>query len=427
MKFNYIDENKIEQKIFMKFRYRKQNTSLLLIIAFFFHIGCNNNAKPKTAVPVEFQELENLVVYSEDVSPTKEISFTKAAVYGDNEDVLIGRIGSIAVDDLSRVFIADVQRQVINVFGPDGELITELGRQGRGPGEFGFIKRLHIRNNSLHVFDSRQGRVSVVNLETLDFKNTLVLAQNKRDLPVLNTAEPFVDEIYVRNDESYLVKFKMDNRNNNSQLWMNFDFIGAYYVQDANGRIISEEILKLDEAIGTNISTPSSNAVLSFHLKQFFGNKLITTSKEDLIYVAEPDHFLVKVYNSDGSYLNSFFYPIQKFLFTEESAKEAKITDGLIEIVKSVDLPENWPALVDMKLDNQNRLWIVTTVENMENYGWWVLEDSGELITRFEWTRDKPIEYIHNNYIYTKETEEITSNEVVVRYKIEFEDLIINQ
>ena len=74
-----------------------------------------------------------------------------------------------------------------------------------------------------------------------------------------------------------------------------------------------------------------------------------------------------------------------------------------------------------MFVDDENRLWISTIVEDFDVYEWWVLEENGEMITRFEWPRDEPIEMIKNDYLYTKETEDETGVQQVVRYRVEME------
>jgi len=65
-----------------------------------------------------------------------------------------------------------------------------------------------------------------------------------------------------------------------------------------------------------------------------------------------------------------------------------------------------------------NRLWVFTIVEDFDVYEWWVLELSGELITRFEWPREEPIEVIKNGKMYTRQTDEETGLEQIVRYGI---------
>jgi hypothetical protein len=68
--------------------------------------------------------------------------------------------------------------------------------------------------------------------------------------------------------------------------------------------------------------------------------------------------------------------------------------------------------------DDSNRLWVSTIVEDFDVYEWWVLEDNGELITKFDWPRDEPIEVIKNGKMYTRQTDEETGLERIVRYQI---------
>jgi hypothetical protein len=147
------------------------------------------------------------------------------------------------------------------------------------------------------------------------------------------------------------------------------------------------------------------------------------------MYLAEPDHFLVKTYSPTGDYQSAFFYPFRKIPLTRESADEAGVSDRRrvsgreISLMDTVELPETWPVLTDMKVDDQDRLWIATTVEDMSIYEWWVLEKTGEMITRFEWPRNEPIEVVKNGYMYTRETDEETGLQRIVRYGIEFEEV----
>ena len=53
------------------------------------------------------------------------------------EEVLFGRIGSIAVDDEGRMYVLDSQALNVRVFDSAGEYIETLGGPGEGPGELG--------------------------------------------------------------------------------------------------------------------------------------------------------------------------------------------------------------------------------------------------------------------------------------------------
>lgn len=47
-----------------------------------------------------------------------------------------GRIGSVVVDGLDRIWVADVLANRLKVFDSAGRFVREIGRKGRGPGEF---------------------------------------------------------------------------------------------------------------------------------------------------------------------------------------------------------------------------------------------------------------------------------------------------
>ena len=79
----------------------------------------------------------------------------------------------------------------------------------------------------------------------------------------------------------------------------------------------------------------------------------------------------------------------------------------MIQHVPEVQLPETWPALNDMLVDDEKRLWISTIMEDFDVNEWWVIEDNGNVIAKFEWPRDEPIEAVKNGYIYTRKVDEM--------------------
>lgn len=379
--------------------------------------GCTS--EPEVAVPEHIKDLDNLTVYPTDPQPAREIQLEREQTFGSREEILIGRMGDIAVDSSGRVFIADIQNQSIHVFHPDGRFIAQLGREGRGPSEFGFIKSLQIRNNRLYAYDFYQYKVSVFTLDPLAGDQTILLAQNRGKYRALDRAYPSIDQLYVRNNNTYLAKFKSDSSKTNKR-WQNFEIKGLFYLLDSTGKIVSEKLLDLKVATGTHVGTSSSSALLGYHMEDFFGNVMPVLSRDNWIYLAEPDLFLIKAYSPNGVYKHAFYYPHKKIPLTRKSAIEARVSDLFIRNMQSMDLPQTWPVLTEMKIDDQDRLWIATTVEDMNVYEWWVLDaPDGSLWAKFDWLRDKPIEVIKDGKLYTRETEKETGLEEIVRYNIE--------
>ena len=60
-----------------------------------------------------------------------------------------------------RIAIADAGNSRILIFSPNGAVITEIGKEGAGPGEFELISMLAAAHDSLVVYDAALSRVSV--------------------------------------------------------------------------------------------------------------------------------------------------------------------------------------------------------------------------------------------------------------------------
>lgn len=383
---------------------------LFLILLLLLSWACSAHKTEK--VPESISELKNLTAYPANVKPKETISFKKDAVYGNSKEVLIGRIGDVAVDSLGQVFIADVQKQTIDVFEPDGRFLTYLGRSGPGPGEFSYIKSLQIRNDLLYAFDSNFGirRVNIFTLDTLAYKETILIDKKRGKYKLLEKAYPGIYKIYVRNNGTYLAEFIANSFTPNKE-WQNVEMKGMLYPLDRTGEIVSDKPIEFMEEIRT-----FKWGLIP--IKAFWGNAFTVLTSDNTIFWSGPDHFLIKVYRPNGVYQRAFYYPHKKILLTQASAIKTKVPDLLIKNMKFMKLHRTWPVLMRMKIDNQDRLWVATVVQNMKVYQWWVLNPNGKLIARFNWPRGKPIKVIKNGYIYTQEKDTAAGISKIVRYKI---------
>ena len=71
-----------------------------------------------------------------------------------------GWVGSVALGPDEAVFVADVLNDEIRVFGPDGTHRRTFGRDGEGPGEFGYLHSLAWVGDRLLTLDGHLGRVT---------------------------------------------------------------------------------------------------------------------------------------------------------------------------------------------------------------------------------------------------------------------------
>jgi hypothetical protein len=385
-------------------------------------IVCACTPNESNEIPNELQDLKNLTVYSNNEKSQKTISFKQTTVYRSTDEVLIGRMQDVAIDSSGRVFIADILNQSIYVFKPDGTFLVQVGREGKGPSEFSTLKSLQIHRNLLHVYDPSQFKISIFRLDDFVMEKTTLLAGNRENYEELQRANPWINNLHVRNDQSYLAEFMLNPVSKNIEPWQNIELKLLFYPLDKNGLIVTDRLFSFEE-------THTVAGGLIDNIKVLFGSVMTAFSNNDNIYVSDsPNNLLIKIYSPNGDYLRAFYYPTPKIPITQESINNGGIAnthfrpDFLLKNLESIDLPQYWPVITDIKIDDFDRLWIATTVEDMSVYEWWVLKETGELITKFEWPRGEPIEVVRNGNIYTRKTDEETGLQQIVKYRFEINE-----
>lgn len=87
------------------------------------------------------------------------------AVTGD-PSVTFGMITGLAVDPEGRIYVADHQVPAIKRFGPDGELLGQIGRSGEGPGEYEQpLDLLTLPGGTLALWDFGNRRINLYELD----------------------------------------------------------------------------------------------------------------------------------------------------------------------------------------------------------------------------------------------------------------------
>src|SRR5690554_4100198 len=80
------------------------------------------------------------------------------------------------VDDAGNIFVADRDQAKVFQFSKTGELVNEIGRRGRGPGEFiGLSPNTWLSGDTLFTYDSDLFRITSFNITDNTVINTNVL------------------------------------------------------------------------------------------------------------------------------------------------------------------------------------------------------------------------------------------------------------
>jgi hypothetical protein len=412
------------------------NNIIPILLTFVFSI-VHLYVEKKSNLSYEEQLFSDYWMYSESV---QNIKLVEEQVFGDTKEIFLGTIWDVDVDSKGRVYIADGSNVTIHVFNPDGNYSGYIGQQGRGPGEFINITQhtqINIKSNKIYVTGTDwifSDKVQVFSLHDYSlYELSEVILFNDSEKKEFNPAleNYFPRSVYPLENEQMLVAYEYIRspeylkRNKNKIL---------YILHDQNGSIITGPVLEQKDR--TYLYKIYEKRGYNYYAFPFFGKSLIVVAKDGLLYTAFSDEFNIEVRTLDGEILRIIEHPfdnlpltrrelIRKYENMDMSRLDFNEGDNVaLQMIREAEnLPEFWPALNDLLIDDENRLWVSTVVEDFDVYEWWVLEETGELISKFEWPRDEPIEAVKNGYIYTRETDEETGLQQIVRYRIELEEV----
>ncbi len=407
----------------------KTTLFFLLILVY----GCSGNQaekEPDTRIPAHLSDIENLTVIPSDTKPKYEISFTPVAEIQDipgGMDYII-HVTDYMIDDSGNLLIADGSygNCRIHLFDADGTFIKTIGRNGRGPGEFLNIEKLILKNDSLYVFDNMQKRISIfqdpnyVLVKTLDLEPS-----NFKDFKTLQNTIP--KDIFILEDKKFLVGFldipsiaREDTQVNNKFFTLNSD----WNILDKNNfeRIPPQNVFMM------------YNGSKNMTRHSFMNQSLLDVSSDGTIYSAWSEDFLVKIYHKDGEYKSAIYYPFEKSTFNDDSflnrfdevwKEQPEQLRNWKARNRTLNFPDTWPALHDLIVDDENRIWVSTIIDNDEEFLWWVLDSDGTLLAKFTWEGERlfgavgtrHLKRIKNGFFYDVEMNQDASRKIT-KYKI---------
>ncbi|NBC64644.1 MAG: 6-bladed beta-propeller [Bacteroidetes bacterium] len=337
------------------------------------------------------------------------IEFISELNFSGNDDVIIGWLGGITVDDSGRVYMADRRRDVIEVFEADTSYAGQIGRQGDGPGEFRSVGPMNLFDGKIYVLDTNRQLINIFTTDNLGFDRTINLDPAIWS-NVENLAGARVSDFYVQNGDDILLEFSKLSSAEDRQL--------IYHLLNNGDRLENKPLIELKDA---PIFADRSTGVALSMLLDFERRSLFAQGQNLNFYTAWTEEFKIDRYLPDGSMEFTLYTRIENIDFSRSEFIDSYSNETARNALQNAEFPDDWPVLKHFMVDDENRLWVSTIVEDFDIYEWWVLEASGELITKFDWPRDEPIEVIKNGKMYTRQTDEETGLQQIVRYGIEME------
>lgn len=267
----------------------------------------------------------------------------------DQDAVLFQDIHDIAVDSKGTVFVVDYGRPVLYAFSGSGELIREIGREGRGPGEFERLYGVFVGEaDTVYTWDFDMRRVTAFSPDDYSVAATVnvedgTLARPSRLVGV--TPNSFVLTF------SHAYKFG-DDVNTPKSTDLNA-------VDRHNGSIQGRQPIAV-LPVRTHIAHYPGDGSITVAPMPFRLGPQFEMDVNGQLYFADRDSARVSVLSTDGRVHQAISWDYSPVPVTKNEANEAlKDTPrAWRNVLRERGIAEAKPAIRRFVVDNRSRVWI---------------------------------------------------------------------
>ena len=378
-----------------------------------------------------FGKLQQGVPIVDDGS-VKNIKLISEPVIGDNKEVVLGSLSRIEVDSAGRIYVADRLQNQIHVFGENGDYITSLGREGVGPGEFQGFTHMKITGNRLSVFDRMQFRINEFDLKNLSYSNSVSVRQYPRNAEEHESILRWFPMYFIPRYDGTTLAGYMEHPKD-SRIELETYNLGEYrrvkyYFMNYSGEIISDQLFEVRDREDL-MATVDGMHLSRVQPAAFLGNSILRLSPQKEIILVWTKDFIIKVYDSNGNYERALYHADHsKRIIRREELIEFLYEDDWNNqlLVKHAELPEKWPSIFTIEIDDENRIWVGVIKDGEQFLEWWVITQQGDLVAKaylpgdlsLKWLMSDPLILIKDGYLYASKRNSDSGQEVVVKYKL---------
>jgi len=396
----------------------KRFMPVVIILTLLLILFASCTSKSGQEIPQHLLGYDNLTIYDEGAVAAAAIHIKKKAHYPGEDHIHFASIHAIDVDREGNVYIAEIAdgSTGIYVFSDDGSYIGQTGRDGDGPGEFRGLMDIHVSGDTLYTLDMSLNRIQIFSLPDRTLADIIMYDTRglvTDPLPGLIPQIEYPLQFLKARDASILISFVRSNSTIDTLLVHQVNYDGEFGKRD---------ILKIRHAEWLGAPDLPHRIPALFLERGFLqmsaGNNVITANGNEI---------LIKEFDGDGVYQRAFYHPFNnRTLHSSEIHAMYGTEDDLSGIIQRIlsynALPSAGPAFDAMIVDDENRIWIATIVDDREERKWWVMDRDGKLHSKFRWPAGREIKKIAKGSIYALDTDPETHEETVGRYVFFYEE-----
>lgn len=338
------------------------------------------------------------------------------SVSTDSLNTVIGRvirglmIRGIAVDSRGNIYLVDYTQAKIQVVSPDGRYLESIGQRGRGPGEFEHISGVYIYNNILYVLEYGPDRLSEFRLGNYQLLGTVPFP----DIHVGNQPIGVPKVIYPLSNGRYEVVFR------NIRL-------GAPDPK-VTISILNHDLEPVDTRVhqflrGHRFLYRSSRGLTVWPRLSLIKTTLVTIGPHGYVYETKADSMHIRVFDSNGKKIRNIsakYIPprlTDKDLDSLASRMSPIRRNMFYKALNQNKLPDHWPALQDLLVDDQGRCWVELANHRKKKQTWWIFDTDGNPKWRFQLSSNVKLYVVRNHEAYGIWNK--NGDQRIVRYHVE--------
>jgi hypothetical protein len=368
---------------------------LLLVLAVIYSCGNETNDFLRVA---EQNGVQVHIIKNKPKKSNEFCTITETLSLGGEEPVpKLFQPRNCLVDNAGNLYFSDEGR--IKKFSPKGEFMHFIGNKGEGPGEINFPSLEQIIGDSLIVGQTRRSSASRYEIFSLNGDSYKRIYYPRVERKLFPEASNYVKR-YVGSGVFIFYSRKMEPRENGIIYMTN-----KFGLANMNGKFLQELEFDSQEYIsnirgdGVGMSQPLSMGTTVF----YYQNIYILSFDGTTIYKYNKSGELKKIIKLDFKGPKISSEEKDKNLYKEDDPRFKKLA-------RLVGTPERRPAVCDIVVDDQNRLWLKKgdiygiSASEISEYVYWIVNDRGEYIAEQKLPID--LKMVKNNQAFGFETDE---------------------